>query len=91
MEAWASAVFYRIVADPTLPPATRDQLRESLLKYCARDTLALAQIHRWLIGESGWAVTAPKGCSYVPEKREAAKQRFEMFGRFSVLSSRCSG
>jgi hypothetical protein len=48
----ASAVFYRIVSDPTLPLATRDQLRESLLKYCARDTLALAQIHQWLIRES---------------------------------------
>jgi predicted RecB family nuclease len=47
----ASAVFYRIATDPTLPPATRDQLRESLLKYCARDTLALAQIHQWLIRE----------------------------------------
>src|SRR5205085_3720723 len=48
----ASAVFYRIVAEPTLPPTTRDQLRESLLKYCARDTLALARIHQWLIRES---------------------------------------
>jgi len=48
----ASAVFYRMAVDPTLPPATRDQLRESLLKYCARDTLALAQIHQWLIRES---------------------------------------
>lgn len=48
----ASAVFYRIVADPSLSPAARDQLRESLLKYCARDTLALARIHQWLIQES---------------------------------------
>ena len=48
----ASAVFFRIVAEPTLPPATRDQLRQSLLKYCARDTLALTQIHQWLIRES---------------------------------------
>jgi predicted RecB family nuclease len=48
----ASAVFYRIVADPTLSPAVRDGLRESLLKYCARDTLALARIHQWLIRES---------------------------------------
>ena len=47
----ASAVFYRIVAEPTLPAATRDQLREWLLKYCARDTLALARIHQWLIRE----------------------------------------
>jgi len=48
----ASAVFYRIVADPTLSTAARDILRESLLKYCARDTLALARIHQWLIRES---------------------------------------
>jgi hypothetical protein len=48
----ASAVFYRIVADPTLSTAARDTLRESLLKYCARDTLALARIHQWLIRES---------------------------------------
>jgi hypothetical protein len=48
----ASAVFYRIVTESTLLPATRDQLRESLLKYCARDTLALAQIHQWLIREN---------------------------------------
>jgi hypothetical protein len=45
----ASAVFYRIVAEPTLSPAARDGLRESLLKYCARDTMALARIHQWLI------------------------------------------
>jgi hypothetical protein len=45
----ASAVFYRIVADPTLSPAARDSLREALVKYCARDTLALARIHEWLI------------------------------------------
>ena len=48
----ASAVFYRIVADPTLSPAARDTLRASLLEYCARDTLALARIHQWLIRES---------------------------------------
>jgi len=48
----ASAVFYRIQADPALSPAARDGLRESLLKYCARDTLALARIHQWLIRES---------------------------------------
>jgi RNase H-like protein len=45
----ASASFYRIVADSTLSPAVRDELQESLLKYCARDTLALARIHQWLI------------------------------------------
>jgi predicted RecB family nuclease len=48
----ASAAFYRIVADPGLSPEARDGLRESLLKYCARDTLALARVHQWLIQES---------------------------------------
>ncbi len=54
----ASAVFYRIVADPTLSPSDRDALRESLLKYCARDTLALARVHQWLIRESSGAMAA---------------------------------
>jgi len=45
----ASAAFYRIVADPTLSPEARNELRQSLLKYCARDTLALAYVHHWLI------------------------------------------
>jgi hypothetical protein len=49
----ASAAFYRIVADPTLAPEGRDELRESLLKYCARDTLALAYVHRWLMKGDG--------------------------------------
>jgi hypothetical protein len=48
----ASAVFYRFVADPTLSAAARITLRESLLKYCARDTLALARIYQWLIRKS---------------------------------------
>jgi hypothetical protein len=48
----ASAVFYGIVANSSLSPEDRDTLRESLLKYCARDTLALAQIHQWLIRKS---------------------------------------
>jgi hypothetical protein len=48
----ASSSFYRIVADPALSPAVRDGLRESLLKYCARDTLALARVHQWIIGQS---------------------------------------
>jgi len=48
----ASAAFYRIVADPTLSPEARDELRQSLLKYCARDTLALAYVHHWLIQDS---------------------------------------
>lgn len=45
----ASAAFYRIVADPTLAPEARDELRECLLRYCARDTLALAYVHHWLM------------------------------------------
>jgi hypothetical protein len=44
----ASAAFYQIVADPTLSPEARDGLRRSLLKYCQRDTLALARVHHWL-------------------------------------------
>ena len=48
----ASAAFYRIVADPTLSAEARDGLRHSLLKYCARDTLALARVHQWVIQES---------------------------------------
>lgn len=42
----ASAAFYRIVADPTLSPEAHDQLRQSLLKYCQRDTLALARVRQ---------------------------------------------
>jgi predicted RecB family nuclease len=48
----ASAAFYRIVADPTLLPEARRKLRQSLLKYCQRDTLALARVHHWLIQET---------------------------------------
>jgi predicted RecB family nuclease len=48
----ASAAFYRIVADSTLSPEARGGLRQSLLKYCERDTLALARVHQWLIDES---------------------------------------
>ena len=48
----ASAAFYRIVADPTLAPEARAGLRESLLEYCERDTLALARVHQWLIQDS---------------------------------------
>jgi hypothetical protein len=47
----ASAAFYRIVADPTLSTEAREGLRQSLLKYCERDTLALARVHQWLIQE----------------------------------------
>jgi predicted RecB family nuclease len=48
----ASAAFYQIVADPTQSPEARDRLRQSLLKYCQRDTLALARVHQWLIQAS---------------------------------------
>jgi hypothetical protein len=48
----ASSAFYRIVADPALSPEARDELRQSLLKYCQRDTLALARVHQWLIQET---------------------------------------
>ena len=48
----ASAALYRIVADPTLSAEARDELRHSLLKYCAGDTLALAYVHQWLIQDS---------------------------------------
>jgi uncharacterized protein DUF2779 len=47
----ASAVFYRFATDPTLSAAGRLTFRESLLTYCARDTLALARIHQWLMEE----------------------------------------
>jgi DNA polymerase III epsilon subunit-like protein len=42
---------YRIGADLTQSPETRDGLRQSLLKYCQRDTLALARVHQWLTQE----------------------------------------
>jgi predicted RecB family nuclease len=48
----ASAAFYRIVADPMLSPEAHDRLRQSLLEYCERDTLALARVHQWLIQDS---------------------------------------
>jgi predicted RecB family nuclease len=48
----ASAAFYRLVADPTQFPEAREGLRQSLLRYCQRDTLALARVHEWLIQES---------------------------------------
>jgi Domain of unknown function(DUF2779) len=43
----ASAAFYRI-ADPTLTPETRAELRRALLKYCANDSFGLARVHQWL-------------------------------------------
>jgi len=47
----ASAAFYRIVTDPALSGEARETLRQSLLRYCQRDTLALARVHQWLIQE----------------------------------------
>jgi hypothetical protein len=47
----ASAAFYRIVGDPALSVEARDGLRQCLLKYCHRDTLALSRVHHWLIQE----------------------------------------
>ncbi len=48
----AAAAYYRFVADRTQPSETRDGLRQSLLDYCQRDTLALARVHQWLIQEA---------------------------------------
>jgi predicted RecB family nuclease len=45
----ASAAFYRIIADSTLSLEARAVLRQSLLEYCERDTLALARVYQWLI------------------------------------------
>ena len=56
----ASAAFYRIAADPTLSPEARDGLRRSLLKYCQRDTLALARVHQWL-SQGVTKISAPFG------------------------------
>jgi predicted RecB family nuclease len=56
----ASAAFYRIVTDPTQSAETRDGLRQCLLKYCHRDTLALARVHQWLIQEDNVAEDGDK-------------------------------
>jgi hypothetical protein len=45
----ASAAYYQIAADTRLTPEARTELRQALLKYCARDTLALVRVHRWLL------------------------------------------
>ena len=58
--AEASAAFYRIVADPTLDPEAQDGLRQSLLVYCERDTLALARVIRSLTAISPLAVRATR-------------------------------
>jgi Domain of unknown function(DUF2779) len=55
----ASAAFYRLVAGPTLSPQALDELRQSLLKYCQRDTLALARVHQWLMQSGDMAEDHP--------------------------------
>ncbi|HEY6261264.1 MAG TPA: hypothetical protein VIW47_06710 [Nitrospiraceae bacterium] len=57
----ASASFYRIVADSTLLPVVREGLRKALLEYCARDTLALARVHEWLIRQCKNLTLVPGG------------------------------
>jgi hypothetical protein len=42
----------RLSQTPRSPLKARDRLRQSLLKYCQRDTLALARVHQWLIQAS---------------------------------------
>jgi len=44
----ASAVIYRLAADPSLSKRKRTKLRRALRTYCERDTLALVHVHRWL-------------------------------------------
>jgi hypothetical protein len=48
----APAAFYRIGADRALSDGAHQGLRRSLLRYCERDTLALARVHQWLIQET---------------------------------------
>jgi Domain of unknown function(DUF2779) len=78
----ASAGFYRMVADPALSPEARAELRLSLLKYCQRDTLALAQVHQWLIHEvRGLKTTkarAPLGVGVSGQKRDEIEERSDM-------------
>ena len=44
----ASAVFYRLASDGSLPDGDRGRYRRALLTYCGRDTLALMYVHRRL-------------------------------------------
>jgi len=44
----ASAVFYRLVSDRSLPDGDRGGYRRALRTYCGRDTLALMYVHRRL-------------------------------------------
>jgi len=44
----ASAVFYRLASDGSLPVGDRTRYRQALLTYCCRDTLAMMYVHRRL-------------------------------------------
>jgi predicted RecB family nuclease len=44
----ASAAFYRLATDRSLPDQDRAHSRQALLTYCGRDTLALMYVHRRL-------------------------------------------
>jgi predicted RecB family nuclease len=44
----ASAVFYRLASDRSLPDEDRARYRRALLTYCDRDTRALMYVHRRL-------------------------------------------
>ena len=41
----ASAVFYRLASNRSLPDGDRGRYRHALLTYCGRDTLALMHVH----------------------------------------------
>ena len=45
----ASSAFYRIVTGQMSPGESQAQVRADLLAYCARDTLALMEVHKALI------------------------------------------
>jgi hypothetical protein len=57
----ASAAFYRIVADPKQSREARDALRQSLLKYCQLDTLALVPVTRVPTPSLGFRMAWPHG------------------------------
>ena len=46
----ASAAFYRLAADRSLPDGDQVCWRNELLAYCGRDTLAMLHVHRRLLG-----------------------------------------
>src|SRR5208282_279776 len=45
----ASAVFFRLASDRSLPDEDRGRHRRQLLVYCGRDTLAMMRVHRILM------------------------------------------